>query len=122
MRIIISYYFEISQGTEDWAWCADALFMVILHAYADPKTDECQREVLILSMIVVGPKEYATAWQAFVSEAFGSVMGTHTYIPKAAAVPLVLVAQFTRHTERKTPAPQRTTTIISVSTIFPYRL
>lgn len=39
--------------------------MVILHAYAEPKTDECHSEVRMLSMIVVGPKEYATAWIHF---------------------------------------------------------
>jgi hypothetical protein len=39
--------------------------MVILHAYAEPKTDECHNEVRMLSMIVVGPKEYATAWIYF---------------------------------------------------------
>jgi hypothetical protein len=44
-----------------WNWGTNALFIVILHAYADPKTDECQREVRMLSMMVVGPKEYATA-------------------------------------------------------------
>ena len=67
--------------------------MVILHAYAEPKTDECHSEVRMLSMIVVGPKEYATAWIYFhLVEILVERQWVHTYIPKAAAVPLVVVA------------------------------
>ena len=44
----------------------NALFIVILHAYAEPKTEECQIEVRMLSIIMVGPKEYATAWCSLV--------------------------------------------------------
>jgi hypothetical protein len=64
----------------------------------------------MLSMIVVGPKEYATAWIYFhLVEILVERQWVHTYIPKAAAVPFVVVAQFARHMERKTPAPQTTT-------------
>ena len=63
----------------------------------------------MLSIIVVGPKENATAWME-VSGSSRNMEGLRTYIPKAAAVPFVVVAQFTRHIERKTPAPQSTTT------------
>jgi hypothetical protein len=40
---------------------AYALFIVILTAYAEPKTDPSHMDVRMPSMMVVGPKQYATA-------------------------------------------------------------
>jgi len=48
-------------GRREREGSTNALFMVILQAYALPKTEECHIEVRILSIIVVGPREYATA-------------------------------------------------------------
>lgn len=74
----------------------NALFMVILIAYAEPKTLWCHIEVRIESIIVVGPKQYANAYTA-----------------NEATVPLTVVAQFTRAIEQKTPAPQKATYSVS---------
>jgi len=49
----------------------------------------------MLSIITVGPKEYANA-----------------YIPNAAAVPWVVVAQLTRAIATKTPIPQNATMVL----------
>jgi hypothetical protein len=61
-------------------------------AYAEPNTEGCHRDVLILSMMVVGPKQYAKA-----------------NIPKDAATPLVPSTKHTRHMDTKTPELQSTT-------------
>lgn len=66
--------------------------MVIFKAYAEPKTEECHMDVRMLSMMVVGPKQYAKAKS-----------------PKLAAVPLVALAKQTNNIEVNTPTPQNTT-------------
>lgn len=72
-----------------------ALFMVTFSAYAEPKTDWCQRDVRMPSMIDVGPSETATA-----------------YIPNAAAVPCLDSAKFTNTMAIKIPKPHTHTAII----------
>ena len=68
------------------------LFKVILIAYAEPNTEECHIDVRILSMMVVGPKQYAKA-----------------KTPNEAAVPDVVFAKQTSSMEVNMPIPQKTT-------------
>jgi len=65
---------------------------VTFSAYADPKTDGCHREVRMLSMIVVGPKQTAIA-----------------KIPMDAAVPETVLPTHKRIIAVKTPQPQKVT-------------
>jgi hypothetical protein len=68
------------------------LFMVILRAYADPNTEWCHKEVRMLSMMVVGPKQNAKA-----------------KMPNEAAVPLTVSPKVAKSMETNTPTPQKTT-------------
>lgn len=69
-----------------------ALFMVILRAYAVPNTEGSHMDVRILSMIVVGPKQFAKA-----------------KMPKLAAVPFVESAKQTSSMDMNMNVPQTTT-------------
>lgn len=69
-----------------------ALFMVILSEYAEPKTEGSNIDVRMLSMIVVGPKQYANA-----------------KTPRDAAAPVTLLPKQSKSIDVKTPQPQKTT-------------
>lgn len=69
-----------------------ALFMVIFKAYADPNTDGSHIEVRMLSMMVVGPKQYANA-----------------NTPKEAAAPVTLLPKHSSNMEVNIPTPQKST-------------
>lgn len=77
-----------------------ALFMVTFSAYADPKTDWCQRVVRILSMTDVGPRDIAMA-----------------YMPNDAPVPASVWAKLTRAMLRNMPIPHTHTCQISTLSI-----
>lgn len=69
-----------------------ALFMVIFKAYADPNTEGSHIEVRMLSMMVVGPKQYANA-----------------NTPKEAAAPVTLLPKHSSNMEVNMPTPQKST-------------
>lgn len=66
--------------------------MVIFKAYAEPNTDGSQIEVRILSIMVVGPKQYANA-----------------NTPKEAAAPVTLLPKHSSNIEVNMPTPQNST-------------
>ena len=65
---------------------------MILSAYADPNTEGSSIEVRILSMIVVGPKQYAKA-----------------KTPNDAAAPVTVLPKQSSSMDVNTPQPQNTT-------------